>query len=336
VSRQTVLLTGATGFVGSHAYAALVRAGFEVICATRKPEQARERHPDRVFRVFDVHDSRSVEHALAGVQAVVYLVHGMGQHTGGEHADYGERERSAAEGLVEAAARQGVRRIVYLGGMRPRGLISRHLASRLATGEILRAGAVPTLELQATMIVGGGSESFRIVRDLAARLPFMLLPRWLDSESEPVAIADVVAAICFGLTAPLTESTVFTLPGPERLSGKDILLRTARLLGQNPRVLRVPFVTPTLSSYWIRLVTRADPHIASELVQGLLSDIVADAPSIFARMPGHVRQGYDEAARIALAEEATELSVGARLLERLVHPFGRRPVPRLPEGGAGP
>jgi uncharacterized protein YbjT (DUF2867 family) len=334
VSQQTVLLTGATGFVGSHAYAALVRAGFEVICATRKPEQARERHPERVFRVFDVHDARSVERALEGVQAVVYLVHGMGQHTG-ERAGYDERERSAAEGLVAAAARQGVRRIVYLGGMRPRGPISRHLASRLATGEILRAGAVPTLELQATMIVGGGSESFRIVRDLAARLPFMLLPRWLDSESEPVAIADVVAAICYGLTAPLTESALFTLPGPERLSGKDILLRTARLLGQNPHVLRVPFVTPTLSSYWIRLVTRADPHIASELVQGLLSDIVADAPSIFARMPGHVRQGYDEAARIALAEEATELSVAARLFERLVHPFGRRPVPRLPEGGAG-
>lgn len=327
---QTVLLTGATGFVGSHTYGALVHAGFQVVCATRRPDQARARHPERVYRVLDVDDPRSVDHALAGIDAVVYLVHAMREHTG-----YADHEARAAHALAEAAAHQGVRRIVYLGGMRPRGAVSRHLASRLATGEILRAGSVPTLELQATMVVGGGSESFRIVRDLAARLPIMLLPRWLDSLSEPVAIADVVAAIRHGLTMPLAKSMVRTLPGPERLSGSELILRTARLLGQRPRVLRVPLVTPALSSYWIRLVTRADPQIASELVQGLLSDIVADAPSIFDDMPGHVRQSYDEAARIALAEEATELSLGARLFERVVHPLSRPALPS-PERGSRP
>jgi len=326
LAERTVLLTGATGFVGSHAYGALVEAGFQVVCATRRPEQARAQHPERVFRAFDVNDPRSVALALTGIDAVVYLVHAMR-----EHAGYAAHERDAARGLAEVAHNAGVRRIVYVGGMRPRGALSAHLESRLATGELLRAGAVPTLELQATMIVGGGSESFRIVRDLAARLPFMLLPRWLDSVSEPVAIADVAAAISHGLSMPLPQSAVFTLPGPERISGSELILRTARLLGQRPRVLRVPFVTPSLSSYWIRWVTRADPHIARELVQGLLSDIVADAPSIFAQMPGYVRQSYDEAARIALTEEATELSLGARVFERIVRPFSRRSLPQVPE-----
>jgi uncharacterized protein YbjT (DUF2867 family) len=304
-----------------------VNAGFQVVCATRRPETARALHPERVFRAFDVNEPQSVVQALAGIDAVVYLVHAMREHVG-----YAPRERDAARGLAEAAHHAGVKRIVYVGGMRPRGALSAHLESRLVTGEILRAGAVPTLELQATMIVGGGSESFRIVRDLAARLPVMVLPRWLDSLSEPVAIADVAAAISHGLSMPLAHSAVFTLPGPERISGSELILRTARLLGQRPRVLRVPFVTPTLSSYWIRWVTRADPHIARELVQGLLSDIVAEAPSIFAQMPGHVRLAYDEAARVALAEEATELSFGARVFERMVRPFSRRSHPQLPEG----
>jgi len=316
---ERVLLTGATGFVGTHVYGALVAAGFDVVCGTRDPERAAAREPHRTYRALDVHVPEQVRAALRDIDAAVYLVHGMR-----ESAGYGQRERTAAACFAQESAAAGLGRIVYLGGMRPRGSVSTHLASRLVTGEVLRAGSVPTVELQATMIVGGGSESFRIVRDLAARLPFMLLPRWLDSVSEPVAIADVATAIGFALRMPLDESAVFTVPGPERLSGVEVLLRTARLLGQKTFVVRVPFVTPRLSSYWIRLVTRANPHIATELVQGLLSDIVADDESLWTRLPAHVRVTFDDAARVALAEEDAQLTSVARLFERIMRPLARR------------
>ena len=142
--------------------------------------------------------------------------------------------------------------------MRPRGKPSRHLASRLRTGEILRGGSVPVVELQATMVIGGGSESFRIVRDLAARLPWMVLPRWMASVSEPVAIRDVAEAIAYALEMPLDGSKVFAVPGVEKLTGRELIMRTAQLMGHRPRTVSVPVVTPKLSSYWIRLVTRAN------------------------------------------------------------------------------
>jgi uncharacterized protein YbjT (DUF2867 family) len=174
------------------------------------------------------------------------------------------------------------------------------------------------------MVIGGGSESFRIVRDIAARLPWMLLPTWLHSLTEPVAIADVVAALTFALTMPMSApSQVYTAPGPERLSGKDIIVRTAHLLGHQPRIINVPVVTPRLSSYWIRLVTRANPQLATELVEGLRSDILAVGPQIWPEMPGFVRTSFDEAVRHALHDEQSSLPMGARLVERALHNLAR-------------
>lgn len=315
-----VLVTGATGFVGSHLFSALEREGFDVVGGTRDPDEARTRAPGRTFRHVDLDRPASVAAALAEVDSAVYLVHSMG---GGRH--YAEAEQKNAHAFRAAAERRGLERIVYLGGMRPSGAVSRHLKSRLATGETLRAGRVPTVELQATMVVGGGSESFRIVRDLAARLPFMLLPRWLESRSQPVAIADVAAAIVHALQMPLEGSTVLAVPGPESLTGRDMILRTARALGHDPKVLGVPLVTPRLSSYWIRWVTRANPQVATELVEGLRSNIVADGPEIWDSMPDYPRTPFDEAVAIALREEARALPMRSRVLERALNVFSRQP-----------
>jgi uncharacterized protein YbjT (DUF2867 family) len=313
-SSTRVLLTGATGFVGSHVHPALVARGFDVVGGTRDPAQARAHAPERQFCHVELGDHSSVTQALEGVDSVIYLVHSMGTQK-----DYADAERRNAETMRDAAARAGVKRIVYLGGMRPRGRVSKHLQSRLATGEVLRSGTVPVVELQATMVVGGGSESFRIVRDLAARLPWMLLPRWLRSKSEPVAIDDVVEAIAFALTMPLSGSCVRAVPGPETLSGRDILTRTARALGQEPRMIEVPLVTPSLSSHWIRLVTRANPVVAAELVEGLRSDIVAEGPTIWDEMPDYRRITFDEALRRALRDEQSSLPGATRLVESVLH-----------------
>lgn len=314
-----VLLTGATGFVGTHVYPVLVAKGLDVVCATRDVDKARAESPEKTFCQLDLESPASVERALADVDRAVYLVHSMGA---GE--DYPEREQRNARTFRDAAARRGLERIVYLGGMRPTRAVSRHLASRLLTGETLREGEVPTIELQATMIVGGGSESFRIVRDLAARLPWMLLPSWLDSMSEPVAIADIAHAIAHALTMPEPSHRVLSAPGPEKLRGCDIILRTAHALHQSPRTLRVPFVTPRLSSYWIRLVTRANPHVATELVEGLRSSIVARGAEVWSEMPDYARTPFDAAVRAALAQEALSIPGPSRMIERLIHGITRR------------
>ena len=320
---QRVLLTGATGFVGRHVYPELVEAGFDVVSASRNPERAERGQYGRKFVRLDLEDYASIVAAMRGCQAAVYLVHSM---AGG--AGYEEVEARSARHFARAAEEAGLLRVVYLGGPRPTGPVFKHLESRLRTGELLRAGRVPTIELQATMVVGAGGESWRMVRDLAARLPLMVLPRWLESRSQPIAIADVAIAIRYALQMDLDHSATYALPGPETLSAREILARTARLLDLDPPMMRVPVITPRLSSYWIALVTRADPHIARQLVEGLRSDLTSPDAGFWKLFPAHTRVGFDDAARRALRGEAQSLPVPARLTEWVLHqltPRSRHP-----------
>jgi uncharacterized protein YbjT (DUF2867 family) len=322
---ERVLVTGATGFVGQHLLPELYRAGLHPVCVSRNPERARQDFPGREFRFMDVLQAESIAPAMRDCQAAVYLVHSMA--TGG---DYETLERQGAESFREAAEEVGLSRIVYLGGVPPSGEPSPHLRSRLATGEILRSGSVSTLELRAAMIVGHGSESWRIVRDLASRLPFMLLPRWLDSLSEPIGIDDVVLAITRALTLPVYGSHAYALPGPERLSAREIIRRAAAILGHNPRMYRVPFVSPRLSSYWIRLVTSANRHIAEALVEGLRSDLLAEGESFWEHFADEPRTSFDEAARRAFARERGDYSKAVRSAERVLRSAGRKTTANHP------
>jgi uncharacterized protein YbjT (DUF2867 family) len=239
-------------------------------------------------------------------------------------AGWAEREVRVATTFARAAAQAGLSRLVYLGGVAPAGPPSEHLRARLGTGEALRAGAVPCLELRAGMIVGTGSASWTIVRDLAARLPAMVLPAWLMHRSEPVALDDVVAALVAATRLPLPRSAVWDLPGPEALSGNEILRRVAAVMGRRPLLLRIPFVSPGLSSHWIRLVTRADHRLAAELVQGLTSDLLATHPGFWtaAGLPAPV--ALEEAARRALADERPHLPLRALAVEALAGALTRR------------
>ncbi len=294
-----MLLTGATGFVGGAVRPALTAAGWSVRSLTRDADRARSREPDHAWVRGDVGDRASMARALHGVDAALYLVHGIGEGPG-----FHEREVEAATGFATVAAEAGVGRIVYLGGVAPTGPGSEHLRSRVEVGEALRAGRVPTIELRASMIVGHGSLSWLIVRDLAARLPVMILPRWLRSRTQPVAIGDVVVALVRALDLPIDANVWFDVPGPETLSGKEILDRTAVLMGLGaPRSVDVPFLSPRLSSLWIRLVTRADWPVAREVVIGLTEDLLAEDDAFWARIDHPRRASFDEAARRALAAE---------------------------------
>src|SRR6185369_12558540 len=225
---KPILLTGATGFVGSALHPLLARRG-PVRCLTRDVARARARWPALDWVEGDVADEPACARALDGCRAAFYLVHSIG-----ENQDFRRREVEAARRFAGAAGAAGLGRLVYLGGVAPSGRVSEHLRSRIEVGEALRAGPVLTVELRASMIIGHGSLSWLIVRDLAARLPVMVLPRWLRSRTEPVAIDDVVVALLAALEIPIEASAGFDIPGPEVLTGEQILVETARAMGLPP------------------------------------------------------------------------------------------------------
>lgn len=315
-----VLVTGATGFIGHTLAARLAAAPVDLVLGSRDPEKANRERPGATWVRCDFADRSVLERALEGIDVAYYLVHGMG---GAQRDGYVERERRWANDFVAAAEAQGVGRIVYLGGVEPAGEPSDHLASRLATGRILREGPVPTLELRAGMIVGQGSESWCIVRDLSARLPVMILPRWLQNRSQPVALEDVIEALVHGATS--SAEGAFGIPGPEILTGEEILVRVAKQRGIRPVRITVPFVSPRLSSHWIRWVTRADPHIAAELVEGMSNDLVCQDRPYWSLMAEHEPLAFDEAARRALSDEETSLPAMTRLTESLVRRLSLHP-----------
>jgi len=299
-----VLLTGATGFVGRHLWPELERAGYEVAGLTRDRARAEQKWPGRKWFEGDVCDEAALSRALDGCRFAYYLVHGMAEG----HGDFRAREVESAHRFSTAVERAGVERVVYLGGMAPSGEVSEHLASRLEVGEALRQGAHSTVELRSSMIIGDGSLSWLMVRDLAARLPFMLLPRWLKSRTEPVAIEDVMVALVRALTVDLGEPTRrsdwFDIPGPQILSGREILEQTAEAMGlRHPLVIEVPVLSPWLSSHWVRFVTRAEWAVAREVVVGLKDDMLSHDDRFWHLIDHPQRLPFGVAARRALAAE---------------------------------
>ncbi len=311
--QKSVLLTGATGFVGRHLYPRLLDEGLAIRCATRSPERARNNHPNRHWVKLDVDDPSTLREALKGCGSAFYLIHQM---TDGE--GYEEREAQAARDFRAACEDAGVRRIVYLGGVAPTGKPSKHLASRLNTGRILRGGEVSTIELRASMIIGAESASWRICRDLAARLPLMLLPSWTQSKTEPLGIDDVVEALYGAWALPANHGSAwYDIPGPEALTIEAILDRTAAILGHRSHGISIPLLTPKLSSYWLRFVTRCDMHLARELVQGLKTDLLAQDDSFWDLIGHEDRLSFDEATRRAI-HAAPPPRLPARAYEEVV------------------
>lgn len=295
---RKILVTGATGFIGRALVAALRTQGHSVVAASRRE---RPTHDDTgvEWRTCDLLDPATLPSALSGIDVAYYLVHSMG----GGHSDFMQLERRAAQAFADAAASAGLKRIIYLGGPAPTGSSSEHLQSRLAVGEILRAGPVPTVELRASMVIGHGSASWQIVRDLAMRLPAMVLPKWLKSRTRPVALDDVITALMAAKDVELTQSEWFDVPGPEVMSGRQILERIAALNGRRILAVEVPFLTPRLSALWLILVTRADFSLARELVLGLGDDLLPKDDRYW-QLIGHRNLiGFDEAARRALSND---------------------------------
>lgn len=295
---STVLLTGASGTIGSRLAPLLAARGGELRCLLRPSRTAALPQGARVVRG-DVLSGAGLAEALAGVDLAYYLVHSMG---GGSRGAFAERDRRAAETFGRAAAAAGVERVIYLGALATgREQHSEHLLSREEVARVL-ADHVPRLvHVRAAMVLGAGSASFEMLRSLVRRLPVMVCPRWIDMRSQPIAIADVVQALAALADRPEIRGDV-ELGGPEPLTYREMMHRTAAAMHRPaPLILRVPVLTPRLSAYWVMLVTPVDRGLVGPIVEGLTSEtIVRTAPP-----PGinDAPLDFDAAVRAALRAE---------------------------------
>lgn len=298
-----VVVAGATGYIGSRLVPRLLERGHEVRCVVRDPAKApASRWPGAEVVRADVLMPETLASAFAGADAAYYLVHSMTTGSG----DFAAMDREAARNVARAAAEAGLKRIVYLGGLGgERTLLSEHLASRQETGDLLRSGPVPVTELRAAVIIGSGSASFEIIRDLARKLPVMVCPRWVSSRCEPIGIADVLAYLIGVLDEPRTAGETYEIGSGEVYTYAELLRITADVMGRSVRILSVPLLTPRLSSYWLNLVTTVPMSLARPLVEGLRNDVVCTDRRIRALVPVSPTP-FREAVSRALARQRPE------------------------------
>ena len=296
-----VLVTGASGYIGSHLVPRLLDAGYSVRVLSRNPGKLPAEWRDRVqVAKGDATSDDDVRAALDGVGVLYYLLHSMDGRGG-----FVARDRELARRFARLAEQAHVQRIVYLSGLHPEGELSEHLASRVEVGEILLGSGVPTAVLQAGVVLGAGSASFDMLRHLTERLPAMIAPKWLDNHIQPIAVADVVFYLVRAASLPADVSRPFDLGGPDVLTYREMMQRYADLADLLPRtIVTVPVLTPNLASHWVGLVTPIKAGIARPLVGSLMHDAVRDefdAEQVLGEPDGGTA-GFDEAIRAALAD----------------------------------
>ena len=290
-----ILLTGATGYIGGRLLKALEAGGRRVRCLARRPEylQPRVAASTEVAKG-DCLERATLAPAMQGVQTAYYLVHSMGSGR-----DFEAQDRQAAENFARAAREAGVERIIYLGGLGDQSArLSRHLRSRQEVGEILRSSGVPVIEFRASVILGSGSLSFEMIRALVERLPVLIFPRWVSTPAQPIAIEDVVAYLLEAAALDGDESRTFEIGGADQVSYAEIMREYARQRGLRRWMIRVPVLTPHLSSLWLGLVTPIYARVGRKLVDGMRYPTVVRDPAaaqVFSIRPRGLREAIERA-----------------------------------------
>jgi uncharacterized protein YbjT (DUF2867 family) len=292
-----ILVTGASGFVGSRLVAALDGEGHEVRAMTRRP--GRYEGAGRPI-AGDVGEERSLREALEGCEAAYYLVHSL------DHPDFERKDADAARAFARAAAATGTDRIVYLGGLgQDSDQLSRHLRSRREVEGLLGGTGVPVTVLRAGIVVGHGGVSWELTRQLVAHLPAMVTPRWVSTRTQPIAVADVVRYLAGVLDAPEAAGRVFEVGGPEVLTYLQMMTRVAEIQNRHLFVVPVPLLSPQLSSRWLALVTDVDVATGRSLIDSMTNEVVVTDDAIRSIVPFDPMD-YDEMVMAALVERAQE------------------------------
>ena len=290
-----VLVTGATGFIGTRLVPALLEAGHEVRAMTRRPES----YPGPGTPVRgDVFDPGSLAEPLEGVDVAIYLVHSL------DDQDFERKDAEAASAFGLAAAAQGVRQIIYLGGLGKDGEdLSPHLRSRREVEKLLGEAGVPVTVLRAAIVVGAGGVSWEMTRELVKNLPAMVVPRWASTRTQPIAVDDVIRYLVGVTGNDQAKDRVFEVGGADQLSYKGMLQQAGEVMhGRRVPILQVPVGTPMLSEWWIKLVTGVDAVTAGNLIESMGTEVLQTDHSIRDVVPGEPLT-YAEAVRRALAED---------------------------------
>ena len=266
-----ILVTGASGFIGKKLLNKLTDSGFTVTAMSRS------NYPDteNVKRVqADAFDVNSLTQATAGIETAFYLLHSM-EGSKKEWAEFANREKQQAQNFLKAATDSGVKRIIYLGGLVNEGLeLSKHMRSRHDVGKILASGSIPVTELRASVIVGAEGGSYAMLRYLVERLPFMVCPKWVKSQTQPIAVENVVDYLVGAMKNSETAGKILEIGGPDTMTYEQLMRLYSSILNRNLMIIQIPFLTPRLSSYWIDLVTPVKASLARPLVDSLVHDSV--------------------------------------------------------------
>ncbi|NDB90544.1 MAG: NAD-dependent epimerase/dehydratase family protein [Thaumarchaeota archaeon] len=293
-----VLVTGATGFIGSRLVSELVKRGYSVKALSRKPKEDTK---NLKYVKGDLFNHEELEKALQGVEIAFYLVHSM-EGDKKQWREFASRERIQAQNFLQAATEAGVKRIIYLGGLVNESLdLSPHMKSRKDVGDILASGSVAVTQLRASLIIGAGGGSYAMLRYLVERLRVMVCPKWVKSSAQPIAVDDVVAYLIGCMEKPETAGNTYDIGGPEKLTYEELMRLYSAYLNKNLFVIQIPFLTTKLSSYWVDLITPVKASLARPLIDSLVHDTIVQNDSITKIIPIQLKS-VREAIHIATQE----------------------------------